>query len=57
MTNFDINKPFSKFIRRIEDTMDMEETVQCPCKTAQITLKAFNLITNAQVLPESGTRE
>ena len=55
--NFDVNDPFSTFVKRIEDTMDISQVAGCPCTIEQIVSKDFNLIIKSQVLPETGMQE
>lgn len=53
---FDPNEPFSTFVKRIEDIMEVAEAAGCAYTPAQITSKAFSLINKSQAYPE-GCRE
>ena len=46
-TPFDPIEPFSTFIKRVEDIMDLAEAVGVLYTTNQIVNEAFNLITKA----------
>ena len=54
--DFDITEPFSMFVRRIEDCMDLAEAAGAPCTDRQITTKAFNSIIKADLFHD-GARE
>ena len=47
---FDVTEPFSMFIRRIEDCMDLAEAAGAPYTDRQIATKAFNSIIKADLL-------